>query len=147
MPGEKAGGEADLVSDENSKYQADETGCHPEVLPNAGKAPLPKREGRSHRQSNQHHSQDCTDAEDHQISQGPGRRLNRAQDEERDGSRSGEAVHDPDCKRTKRTIERQAPEDAIETADRGRLGRMLVLVIVSMNVVAVSVIMRVGMRV
>ena len=75
------------------------------------------------RGGNEHHSRDCTDAEDEEVRYGPARLANRGEHQQGDGGRARKAVDESDHKRAENLIHAQLSESAIEKSERCIFGR------------------------
>jgi len=151
MAGEQSIHEANLVNKEKTEGHADQAGSDSQSLiePRESFVRVSKRQ--DHRSGDQHHSCNCPDPKHEEIRNCPFRILNCGQDQERDCGRTSEAVDEPHDERPHALIESNLAEMSIEPAQWRLLRRVRVsfgfmFVRMSMNVVAVTMRVRMGRR-
>lgn len=151
MAGEQSIHESYFINQEETKGHADQTGSNSQSLikPRESFVRVGKRQ--DHRSGDQHHSCNRADPKHEKIRNRPFRILNCGQDQERDSGRTGEAVDESYDERPHGLIETNLAEMSIEPAQwrllrRVRVGFGFMLVRMSMNVIAVTMRVRMGRR-
>jgi hypothetical protein len=144
----EAAREPDLIGEKEAEPQADQARSYAKSPTYARGNFTGKHNGQGDGCGDEHHARDGSDAKDEEVDRRPMGVANRCQNEERNGGRASEPVHNTHSERTYELVEADASKVAIEPGQGRVLGivvvsRRMVCVPMQIDVIAVHVRMRV----